>query len=409
MGMNKQEREYIEYRPDLRLHVDVMAIVNQESPNQAYEIPEEVQEALEKSACSLLGKAFSALEQADVLLDNLEENLQNTTAEGISFQDYKNNKESKDGDPHLIHQWEDHHAGTVDGKLLGEVYPLVLGARQHLVDNINLLNNELVVGDINHDTHGAVCSAEEKKLNNIVRNDIANQDPAVLEELKTRNELLDAIDGAIDTVQNFLNDATELAEATVNDLFRGDVGAVVGFMAEAKPEQLESIGKLSEIGFAQMASESEDIKERLDRVQSANEVLHAEVKELRSLKLSAGKTLDWLSTVDTNYDESSITEIIDNTLLATTTILDGYDAVLLDMHKTNEMASMQYEDIITNLYLKESQRQQNRITKEVKKYYDKTDPNKDRQTKRFTQNMGYHKGMKKKKTHKKRGLTRGTK
>lgn len=410
MSMNKRERQYIEYRPQLGLTANIQAVITsiREDGNPDYNIPQELLEALETSPCSVLGKAMTTLEGIDNLLDNIEENLRDTVADGLSFQDYIINRE-KDGDPHIVHQWEDYQSLNADGTLLGEVYPILLNVRGNLVDNINLLNDELLTGDIQYDNVEDICKQQAKELDNLIRTDATKRDDAVLEELKTKNELTDAIDGAIDGIQSFLEDVSALLDMTVNDYYKGDVETVVDQLAEVDKSQLNRLEALSHIGFNQYAEAGEDVKQRMDRVKDSNEILHEEVKAMRKLKLDTGKVLTWLGEIDTDGDSSPMTEIVENTLLSVTTVLEGYDDVLDDMHKSNEMQLMQFEDVVDTLYLKESHRVQQRIVKDMKKHFDHTDRDRKKQVKRFAENMGYRKGIRKKKTHKKRGLNRGAK
>ena len=251
-----------------------------------------------------------------------------------------------------------------------------------------------------HDEADDICHQEAKELDNIVRNGTDNEKTKA--ELKAKTELVDAIEGAIDGIQEFLDNTESLINYTVNDLFKGDIESVVEQLATASAENIERLGRFSEIGFAQYADAGDDIKERMSRVTDANILLHDEVKELRKLRREAGSLLDWLDTLETDADDSPVTEVIENSLLSVETVLDGYDDVLTDMHKTNEMQLMQFHDMIDNLYIKESHRQQCNVASQMKNHFDYKDDDRKKQVKRFVENMGYKEGLRKNKTRPRR-------
>ena len=142
--MNKRERHYIEYRPQLGIVANVQAIIEKEQEDDAsYQLPTEIGEACDTTACKALHKGIRALDKLDELLDTIEENLRDDVANGLTFQDYINSRDIE-GDPHIRLEWEDHHSHSPDGKLIAEVYPLLLDSRQNLVDNMDLLNSEIL-------------------------------------------------------------------------------------------------------------------------------------------------------------------------------------------------------------------------------------------------------------------------
>jgi hypothetical protein len=415
MPMNDMERWYIEYHPRLGLNINVTAIIESQlealgtlAP-AAYNVPEELLEAMENPPCRSLEKAMDTMGKLDGLLDDIEENLADTVSGGISFQDYLSSRE-ENGDPDVKRAWEEHQGKNLDGKLEGELYPVLLEARKNLADKVMLLNKEVLVGDIEYDKVDDICKQEKQKVEDILKNDVAKSDPAVLAELKMNNELTDAISDAVDDIAAFVDEAEELLNMNVDDIFEG-VDEVVSHLADAKPDDLTRLSTLAEIGFAKQAEESEAIKDRMDLVGESNTLLHEEIAKFRTLKADAGKIMEWFESIDTNYDSSPITNIIEDNMESVDDVLDGYDDVLLDMHKGNEMQKMQFEDLTQVLYSKETYRQTTSLTKNMKKHYDKSDKNKEKQVARFTQNMGYKKRKKpaKKSSSKKPSLIRGAK
>jgi hypothetical protein len=415
MPMNERERRFIEYRPQLGIVVDLKAIIESKRaemvdggevasnlpdnlPDLPEEvkallelpIPEEVKEALEHPATPVLDKALQTRDKVDNLLKDLEDMLKDDVANGVSFQDYLNNR-GEDGDADIKRAWEDFHGKDINGKLAGDVYPVVANVRDQLDKHINLLNDMVLEGDIHHDSLEDLYKAEANRLDQIVRNDNLMNDENVRAELKTKTEIVQAVEGAIDSISSFADDVTELVNLNVDDLFRNQVETVVEEFAEASSTNLESLGKFSELGFAQYAEETEEIKERMENVSDANEILHEELRQLRPMILEAHRVLTWLEEVDTNYDESPFTEVIENLLVPIECLIDTYEEVLLDMHKTNEMQTMQFEDFVGHLRWKESHRQTRHMTRDVQKHFDRNDPNRQKQVQRFTQNMGYKK------------------
>lgn len=391
MSMKNQERLHIEYHPRLGLNINVGAIIEEErqSTGEAYHLPEEIMESLENPPCRSLEKALGTIGKIDNLLDGIEGRLTDTVSDGIPFQEYLDNK-GPDGDLHIVHQWEDHQNLDLNGSIEGEVYPILLEVRENLVDKVNLLNKEVLVGDIEYDKIDDICKHEKQKIEDILRNDIAKSDPDVLASLKMNNELTDAISGAVDGIADFVDDVTELLDMNVDEIFEG-IDEVVSHLTDASPENLDRLSMLASLGFAAKADAAQDIRQRMDRVKESSAILHEEISTLRKMKADAGKVMQWFEGIDTDYDSSPITHLIEDNLESVDTILDSYDDVLLDIHKGNEMQAMQFEDLTDNLYAKETYRQTTKLTANIKKHFDRSDRQKDKQVKRFTQNMGYKK------------------
>lgn len=388
MPMNFEERQRIEYHPRLGIAVRVQTVIDRAVKETEYNVPTEILEAVNNTVTDALTRAVNTLAKADDLLSDLESDLKDTVTNGIAFSDYLKEKQN-DGDYDTISAWEDANTLDVNGSMKGDVYPTVVDARENIVDYINLLNDTVVVGDVYQDDLESLEAAEARQLENLVKNDIAKSDISTLRELKMQNELLDTVNGALDAIDAFLDDTKEVTSLTVDDLFRNNIESVVSTLATGDSDKLDKLSRLSEIGFAQVAGTTQDIKQRTTRIKETNDVVHAEVKEFMGLVKDAGDILDWMGSFETDYDESAITEVMRNTLLSVTSILDGYDAVIGDMHKTNEMASMQYNDLVGNLYIKEGHRQQHHVTNDVNTKLNVSSANADQQINRFVKSMGY--------------------
>lgn len=349
---------------------------------------------------------------------------------GISFQDYLTARNNGDSD--TADAYEAHHRNSLDGKIEAELYPLLAHIRENLAANIAFLNEQAFLPDNTEDTTpgsafnrmgrrkptnlqdddykeelvthydnpDAMMNKEAKELDALVRHDVASgTSNRELAKLKSKTEIVKAINEGLAAKREFLNDAKILTRQSLNEAFSagGDptspivgVQNVVENLATASQAAVSSITSMVEVVHAKLAEDMEDLAERQEKLYAQNtiEAVHKQVDKLRKLYLDAEENLSWMESLDTHFDQASVVDVIEQSLQGIHMVLDGYEAAMLDLRKTNNLEKLQNEDIINTLSNKDLTRKSYNVISDMKTNYM---PGTSNAAKNFVTNMDYKK------------------
>lgn len=388
MSMNQNERQYIEYRPRFGLVVNIRAMLEAagQDPEAVYEAPVEIMEATQNLASDVIENGQATIRDLDDLLDAIEKALSDELGSGVSIQDLKANL----GDPELRRQWDEYHANNLDGSLAGELYPLLMDAKDNLNAAMDFLNKELFGGIADLEDVDEVRNREAKEVEAIIRQDIKGEQTQSLAPLKSKTEIVQALTGSVTAVQNFVNGAKDTLSRTVNDMFAGQVESVIYQLAGAPASAISGVQALSEVNFNRQAFQGNSVKDGIERLSGGDvqEQLLEELSRLREMKLNMESALSWMDSIDTNLDSSPVTYLISDNIRAVQDILEAYDDVLADVHKKNLLQDMQYTQLLGALGDKEVARQTNRTLDNMQQHFDFDSRDRSKQVSRFVDNAG---------------------
>lgn len=294
-----------------------------------------------------------------------------------------------------------------------------------------------------YDNPGAMMDREARELDALVRSDlkdgISNKD---LAKLKTKTEIVQAVEAGLAAKQEFLNDAKVLTRQTLNDAFAaGAIGEapegepdenmetylaqragqgedtmsgeeasmfapsdtasnetpsyvgvenVVENLADASEAAISGTGKMLSIVHAKLAADMEDLSERQTKLYGrlTLKTIHDEIDRLRKLAVESEETLSWMEGVETNFEQSSIVDVITRNVTGVHMVLDGYEESLLDLRKMNNLSQMQNDDVVNTLTDKDVTRKSYNVISDMKENYM---PGTANAAKNFVNNMGYGK------------------
>lgn len=388
MSMNQNERQYIEYRPRFGLTVNIRAMLEAagQDPEAVYEAPVEIMEATQNLASDVFENGQATIRDLDDLLGAIENALSDELGSGVSIQDLKANLD----DPDLRRQWDEHHANNLDGSLAGELYPLLMDAKDNLNAVMDFLNKEIFGGVADLEDIEEIRSREAKEVEALIRKDIKGEQTQSLAPLKSKTEIVQALTGSVTAVQNFVAGAKDKLSRTVNDMFGGQVESVIYQLASAPANAMAGVQALSEVNFNRQAFQGNAVKDAIERLSggAVQEQLLDELSRLRAMKLDSESALNWMDSIETNFDSSPVTYLISDNIRAVQDILEAYDDVLADVHKKNMLQEMQYTELLGVLGGKEVARQTNRTVGNMRQHFDFSSRDLSKQVSRFVDNAG---------------------
>lgn len=300
-----------------------------------------------------------------------------------------------------------------------------------------------------YDNPDEAIEKEASELEAIVMQDVdEGTSTNMLAKLKSKTEIVLAIDTSLEGKQLLLDGAAELIDQTVDDMFTvprydeeedfededanedleeesddsedlqdeddgeddspytempgyeddipqddsnddNGIKNVIENLATASEAALSGAAKMLTITHAEEAAEVEDLAERQVKLHGKEtlNIVQTEVAQLRQLMLEAEETLSWLENLDTNFESASITSVIRKKMKGVTKTIDAFQSALIDLWKLNNMEAMHAEDIIASLTEKNMTRTTYNIMDDMSNNYD---PNYSTAS-QFTNNMGYTK------------------
>lgn len=377
--VNHEERRYLEYRPNLGLRVNLRGLLESvgRSPDEVYEVPDEILEATQALGSDVLAGAKETRNRLGKLIDDVMAKLSGVVANGISLADYIEGRKSKDAE--VTAAWEDHHALSLDGKLEGELLAILLDAQEELDETIRFLADTLFDG--NDDV--ASCREQEiRELERIIQQDMKEPDEEALAELKMRNELIDALSSEVAAVQGLVEKAEALLAETLEDWYSGGLDMVVEQFANAP--NLDSLAEFSGIQFHTLAPDTPALIEQMRTFSGLAmlQELHEDAKLFCDLKRKAWETVRWLDTLH-DVETPALRSMVDHQLSAIDQVLDGYDETFVELHRRSELKNLQQEEVFAKLREKEKARKTYHLLKRMKSEFDFRHPNRRHQIERF--------------------------
>lgn len=294
-----------------------------------------------------------------------------------------------------------------------------------------------------YDNPDAMIEREARELDALVRNDLAEGTSSKeLAKLKTKTEIVKAVEDGLAAKQDFLKDSKVLARQTPNSAFAAGAGEearqgeydenmeayldsigedtsglsdpsssgsmfspvdstaglpeyvgiqnVVENFATASEAAISGTGAMLSIVHAKQAADMEDLGERQTKLYGKNTLkkIHDEIDRLRKLAVESEEALAWMDEVDTNFEQSSIVDVIIRNVEGINMVLDGYEDALLDLWKMNNLSQIQNDDVIDTLADKDVTRKSYNVISDMKQTYMPDAPN---AAKNFVNNMGYDK------------------
>jgi hypothetical protein len=238
----------------------------------------------------------------------------------------------------------------------------------------------------------AIKELEASQLEAVIRAQLEHgQVPSeTLASLKEKTEIINIISDLIEVKEEFIEGANMLANQSMEDSIGGDAANIVENFSTMSQAAASGAGTMLTIVHAAKAGEMADLSERMEKLagQSVRDIVQDEITELRKLMGQAHETMNWMESVDTNFEQSAVATTIDESLVGITMVVDGYESAMLDLFKMNNMEQIQSGDILDALSSKDTTRRTYQVLTDMKQHYT---PNQrpDLAAQQFADNMGY--------------------
>ena len=359
MGLDKQGRNYLEYRPKFGYKSIYMAEPFKGADLREYNPSKCIELLTSALPSSILNEINSLLENLDVMQKRLSHCLAHQRANGISFTQYRNELSSGKPDYKLINQWENHQRTSLDGSIQGEVYKYVLDMQHEFKDYHDMLNKQI---------YGAKSSLpidkrvdEDKQyVDNMVKKDMSGSlSPEDVNQIRVKTQLNHYALERVMNAQDYAKGLVSLCIYTLNDHFEGNIATIVQGLSDASLDYLRYFNHISKVGFKQKVSKAE------------NDRLHAENMLSMSTKAGMNETmfgilntvmdarqpmLTWASSLDSDDDNGPMTFLIQEVIERLEFLDKEHSNIMESMFGMNRLDVISKQDLLQTMREKKSSR-----------------------------------------------------
>lgn len=357
--MLEKERSIIKYRPDLRYVPEILTNVD----SKIEYIPSPLVDRItQKTPSGVLGELISSKEDAEVILEGLKKCVANDVDVNSYLNDIANN-------PSKAKQIEKENASSPTGSTQLECIPLLLDIIEEYERLISLTTKLMYSDAVDLDKldvlekkdHMYIDDIVDKEINGILSNaDKLNLETKVIE--------IESISKMSANSKKFLKDAISVLYSGLNRAYNGNIKDIVQAYGEAPIAVLEALKDTSKVEFKKTVMSCENDKVRLRRLNTGGmkQGMVATFQAIANLRDSqTNEICEWLSTIDTDYDQNPVTQVVEDALSSVEFIREEYERAKVEYFKQIKLDELVKNDIIATLKAKKIARQKLNLISDI--------------------------------------------
>ena len=366
MGINDKEREQLNYRPSIGYKPKVLSIVD---PKAIYEVSPIISRLTDILGSDLLDELTGLLGDINVLQKRMEQCLQDTDGNGVSFKEYKKEKRSANPDYDKIVAYESYHATNLNGRIQAEVYPILLDMEDELTEYRDFINKQLFNSQADYEYTDTVRQKEKNTIDKLIESDMQGTlDKSTTRKLGVQAQITKYHQNRIENAKKFTKDLNGVLCYSQNVYYNGNVRRVVEQYATADVQVLDSLNSINKVKFNKTVVDSEKDKRRNAKLNSkeSKHGMNTLIQTIADAKTTNNDViLEWAKTIDTDFDSSPLTQIVADVLDKVEFVNAEYDKSIMEMYKHNKVDEMVKADQIQTLTNKKATRQVTNLISDI--------------------------------------------
>lgn len=358
--------DYLKYRPEFGYYP---RILSKPMKDQSYIVTPVLDRATEVLPSSIIGEIGDLLDNLDTMQAKLENCMRNSSVGDVSFREYKAELDSPRPNYDKVRKFENFHREDINGSMQGEIYPMVREMKGEMTDFRDYLNKKFYNGKADYDNINTSIDRDTRQIDDYYDKDIeAELSEKDIRELTVQSQLCKI---TIDRVINSRDYVTELNKTLCFNLYSeyGDgIRNIVDTISKADNDILEDLLVLNEGNYRKtlhVATGDKRASDRLNNKDIRKGITEMVFKAGDMYSAKSGNVLDWVRTVDTDFDQSALTPLVADTLDVLEMISEESKATLIEGAKHNVLDKMQKEDSVGSLLNKKKSRQTCNLISEI--------------------------------------------
>lgn len=356
--MNNFEREYINYRPQLGFTPKILSKV---SPTTAYQLPPAIDKLTEVLPSSILDEVGKLIDDISILQKRLENCMKDTIVEGISFEEYKKEKRGANPDFDVIDKFEIHQKEKIHGTTQGEVYPMLIELEDELTEYRDFLNKQFYNGNANYEHLETVREKEKNKIEKSIEKDTLGQlNEYEYKKMEVDVQLSRYALNRIENNKKFVKGLNKVLCSSVQTYYNGHIRDIVREFSNAPINVLEQLNGMNKISFkgAVIKSRQDSRRDSKLNTKEIKKSINTTMNQIAMIKTeNSNNVLSWIDSMDTDFDQSPTTMIIEDALDKIEFVEKEYDKSIKELYKHNELDRVLKEDQLSTLLEKKQSRQ----------------------------------------------------
>lgn len=366
MGINDKEREQLNYRPSIGYRPKILSIID---PKAMYEMPPIISRLTEVLGSDLLDDLTGLLGDINVLQKRMEQCLQDTDGNGVSFKEYKKEKRSANPDYDKIVAYESYHSTNLNGRTQAEVYPILIDMENELTEYREFINKQLFDGQADYEHTDTIRQKEKNKIDKFIESDIQGKlDKSTTRKLGVQAQITKYHQNRVENAKKFTKELNGVLCYSPNVYYNGNVRRVIEQYATADVQILDSLNSINKVKFNKTVVDSEKDKRRNIKLNSkeSKQGMNTLMQNIANAKtINNDVILEWAKTIDTDFDSSPLTQIVADILDKVEFVNAEYDKSIMEMYKHNKVDEMVKADQIQTLTNKKATRQVTNLISDI--------------------------------------------